>query len=101
MADFANQADAPDDPNVAGTLGWVFYRKGIYQSAVQYLEKAVSNDRKSSERNAVIRRYHLAMTYLKLGDQKRGQEALLQALKQDPKLPEAATAQAVLRQSTS
>jgi Tfp pilus assembly protein PilF len=112
MADFANQADAalsyaqqaleaaPDDPNVAGTLGWVFYRKGIYQSAAKYLEKAVSKDGESSERNAVIRRYHLAMTYLKLGDQRRGQEILLQAFRQDPKLPEAYMAQAVLREST-
>jgi Tfp pilus assembly protein PilF len=112
MVDFPDQADAalsyaqqaieaaPESPDVAGTLGWVLYRKGLYQSAVQYLEKAVSNDQKSSEPNAVVRKYHLAMTYLKLGDQKKGQEVLLQALQQDPKLPEAMMAQAVLRQST-
>jgi Tfp pilus assembly protein PilF len=77
----------------------VLYRKGLYQSAVQYLEKAVNNDQKSSERNAVIRRYHLAMTYFKLGDQKKGHEVLLEALQQDPKLPEAVMAQTVLHQS--
>ncbi len=111
MIDLPDQADgalayaqqaieaAPDSPDVAGTLGWVLYRKGLYQNAVQYLEKAVSNDQKSSEPNAVIRRYHLAMTYLKLGDQKKGHEVLLQALRQDPKLPEATMAQALLRQS--
>jgi Tfp pilus assembly protein PilF len=91
-------AAAPDSPDVAGTLGWVLYRKGLYQSAVQYLEKAVSNDQKSTERNAVIRKYHLAMTYFKLGDQKRGQVVLLQALQQDPKLPEAVMAQTALQQ---
>jgi Tfp pilus assembly protein PilF len=112
MIDLPGQADgalayaqqameaAPDSPDVAGTLGWVLYRKGLYPSALQYLEKAVNNDQKSSERNAVIRKYHLAMTYCKLGDQKRGQVVLLQALQQDPKLPEAAIAQTVLRQST-
>ena len=111
MVDFPDQADAalsyaqqaieaaPDSSDVAGTLGWVLYRKGLYQSAGQYLENAVSNDQKSSETNAVIRKYHLAMTYLKLGDQKKGQDVLLQALQQDPKLPEAMMAQAVLRQS--
>ena len=91
-------AAAPDSPDVAGTLGWVLYRKGLYQSAVQYLEKAVSNDQNSTERNAVIRKYHLAMTYFKLGDQKRGQVVLLQALQQDPKLPEAVMAQTALQQ---
>jgi tetratricopeptide (TPR) repeat protein len=110
MIDLPDQADgalayaqqameaAPDSPDVAGTLGWVLYRKGLYPSALQNLEKAVSNDHESSGRNAVIRKYHLAMTCFKLGDRKRGQDLLLQAHRQDPKLLEAEMAQAARQQ---
>ena len=88
---------APDNPNTAGTLGWVFYRKGLYRDALQYLTRASAQDGNSTERNAVIRRYHLAMTYLRLGDRKKGTEILAQALAQNPNLAEAQMAQALVR----
>lgn len=72
------------------TLGWVYFRKGIYASAVKHLESAVARDGKA------IRRYHLAMAYSRAGDQKRGREAFDAALKLDPKLPEAEAARRLL-----
>ena len=101
LADEANQPDealkfaqqakelAPYDPAVDDTLGWVYYRKGLYPVAAGHLEAAVAK-----EPNAV-RKYHLAMTYFKSGDRPRGTVLLNQALKMDSTLPEAATAQRI------
>ena len=79
---------APDDPSVEDTLGWAFYQKGIYRSAVMQLEGAVSK----AERNPMTR-YHLAMAYMKAGDREHGQQALDTALRMDPKM-----AKEILRQ---
>ena len=73
---------APDSPNVQDTLGWVYYRKGLYSMAVKYLEAAVSKEPTG------IRQSHLAIAYIKSGDRKRGLELIQTALKLDPKLAE-------------
>jgi tetratricopeptide (TPR) repeat protein len=98
LADRANELDealknaqqakelAPGDPAVDDTLGWVYYRKGLYRVAVQHLESAAAKD------PSARRKYHLAMTYLKLGEVQRGREQLNAALKMDPTLPEAEAA---------
>ncbi len=97
MADRANQADdalayamkakelAPSNPAIDDTIGWVYYRKGLYQEAVKYLEVG------ASKQSSAQRKYHLAMTYLKLGDTKRGAALMAQALKMDPKLVDVPT----------
>lgn len=79
---YAQQAAelAPDNAGVQDTLGWVYYRKGIYSTAVVYLKLAVS--RETTPR----RQFHLGMCYLKSGDQELGQKTLRAALKQDPNL---------------
>jgi putative PEP-CTERM system TPR-repeat lipoprotein len=87
----------PDNPDVAGTLGWVFYRKGLYREAQHNLQRAVALDRTSTQPNAVIRKYHLAMTYFSLGDRNKAMEVLGQALQQNPNLPEAAVVRSTLR----
>lgn len=79
---YAQQAGeiAPDDPAVQDTLGWIYYRKGIYQTAVDYLKNAVA-------RGATPRReFHLAMSYIKAGDRDLGQRTLSAALRKDPSL---------------
>ncbi len=87
---------APENPDSSGTLGWILYRKGQYQDAKGYLKSAVSKDRDSRQENAVTRKYHLGLTYMKLGDKKEGREILERALQQNPGLPEAAIAQVAL-----
>jgi tetratricopeptide (TPR) repeat protein len=72
---------APDTAAVQDTLGWVYYRKGIYSAAVGYLKKAVAKE------PTPRRQFHLAMSYLKSGDQDLGQKMLRTALQQDPNLP--------------
>jgi tetratricopeptide (TPR) repeat protein len=80
---------APDNPEYADTLGWILYRKGLYPSAISYLERAASKGKP-------VANYHLAMAYAKAGDMKRGRLALDQALKQNSRLPEAKMASDVL-----
>jgi len=80
---------APDNKGVDDTIGWIMYRKGLYRSAVKYLEDAAQG-----QDDPVIR-YHLGMAYLKLGD-KRGEPTLRAALKNAPDLPEARMAEQLL-----
>ncbi len=77
---------APDDPAVEDTAGWVFYRKGVYGTAVQYLKAAAAKS------NQVAIKYHLAMAYLKAGQVQQGRETLEAALRTDSSIPEAGVA---------
>jgi len=83
---------APDRSDVDDTLGWVLYNRGVYQSALQHLESAV----KMNPDPAI--RYHLAMTYAKVGD-KRAPKMLADALKAAPELPEAQMANQLLTET--
>jgi len=80
---------SPDNADTAGTLGWVLYCKGIYRTALAQLNEASAKDGGSSTPNAAIRKYHLAMTYLKLGDRQNGLKFLQLAKNINPNLPEA------------
>jgi Tfp pilus assembly protein PilF len=79
---FARQAGemAPDNPGVQDTLAWVYHRKGIDATAITYLKIAVAKE------PTARRQFHLAMCYLKAGQQDLGQKTLLTALAKDPKL---------------
>jgi Tfp pilus assembly protein PilF len=86
---YAQQAKelAPDDAAVADTLGWTYFKKGLYSMAVTQLQSATAKG------DSARREYHLAMAYLKAGDANRGRQTFQIALKMDPKLPEAQAAQ--------
>ena len=71
---------APNNAAVQDTLGWVYYRQGIYSSAVTYLKAAVQKDPTPQYR------FHLAMSYLKSGDATTGRKLLSAAIQQDPEL---------------
>jgi tetratricopeptide (TPR) repeat protein len=81
---------APDNAAVSDTLGWLYYRKGLYKMAVPHLETAVSKG--ASAR----RRLHLAMAYLKAGDERKGVDAMQAGLTMDAAIPEAKMAQQVM-----
>ena len=83
----------PENASIENTLGWVLYQKGLYSAAVPHLERAVAKE------DTARRRYHLAMAYLKLGQERRGREILQAAFKMDPSLPEAKTAEELLGRS--
>jgi Tfp pilus assembly protein PilF len=102
LLEYRNQADmalkfaekavaiAPSTPDFCDTLGWVLYRKGVYNTAIQYLEQA------SAHPENVVWKYHLAMAYAKAGNRQRGRTVLEAALKVDSKVPEAKEAMQLL-----
>lgn len=84
---------SPSTPEFCDTLGWVLYRKGVYNSAIQYLEKA------SSSPANVVWKYHLGMAYVKAGEVQRGRTVLNAALKVNANVPEAKDAKELLDQT--
>ncbi|HEV2444871.1 MAG TPA: tetratricopeptide repeat protein, partial [Candidatus Sulfopaludibacter sp.] len=70
----------PDDATLQDTMGWIYYRKGIYRMAVDYLERAAKTPSPRYQ-------YHLGMAYLKAGDLDRGRPLVEASLRKDPRLP--------------
>ena len=85
---FAQRAQdlAPENAAVNDTLGWTYYQLRRYAEAVRYLEL-------SAQRGPSALRYaHLAMAYVRSGDEARAKQALRAAMKLNPDLPEMAMA---------
>jgi tetratricopeptide (TPR) repeat protein len=80
---------APDNPEVNDTIGWAYYQKGLYKTALNYLAAAAAQDKSARVH------YHLAMAYFKVGDKTQGSATLMAAQKLDPGLPEAAIARKI------
>ena len=80
----------PKNPEFVDTLGWVLFRRGVYEGAVTHLERA------ASLKSTAIGQYHLAMAYYRAGQEARGRTALQAGLRMDPNLPEATAAQRLL-----
>jgi len=66
---------APDNPTVADTLGWVYYKKELFGRAFPLLEEASGKLRK----NPSVR-FHYGMVLLKKGKKKKGLGELKTAL---------------------
>ena len=79
--------NAPQDPSVADTLGWILYRQGDYQGAATYLQGSAS---KMAD-NAEVQ-FHLGMALYRLGKPAPAKEAFNLALKNglEPKMAEEA-----------
>jgi len=77
-------------PEIQDTLGWIYFQKGLYKNALQYLVPAAKKGR------APVQLYHLAMTYYKSGDKKQAQEAFEAALRLNPNLHEAELARQLM-----
>ena len=76
---------APDNAAIQDTLGFVFYRKGDYRNATNYVKIAVTKE------PTPRRQFHLAMCYSKSGDQNLAAKMLATALQQNPNLPKTET----------
>ncbi len=69
----------PKAPNVLDTIGWIYYKRGAYSSAVEFLKRSIA----SSPRNPVYQ-YHLGMSYFMLGDREEASASLKQAIGLNP-----------------
>ncbi|MEI6668149.1 MAG: tetratricopeptide repeat protein [Acidobacteriota bacterium] len=77
----------PASPEVDDTLGWVYFKKGLYPLAINAFNDALAKMPANPGYH-----YRLGLAYAKNHDPKRAREALTQALKLDPKFPQAADA---------
>jgi tetratricopeptide (TPR) repeat protein len=81
----------PNDPVVADTLGWAFYKVGSYEPAI-----AQSNMAAQKRPDKAAYQYHLGMAYLGAGRLGPAAQSLQQALKIDAKFADAENAKAAL-----
>jgi tetratricopeptide (TPR) repeat protein len=75
----------PDVPSFADTLGWVYYKKGLYAAAAEQLRKAVgideANARRANSSPSPGFRFHLGMALKAKGDRNAARRELEEALR--------------------
>jgi tetratricopeptide (TPR) repeat protein len=81
MAQTARQK-FPDNANVADTLGWAFYHKHVYTSAINLFKEAVKKEPDSAPYN-----YHLGLAYAKTGRAGLAKQQRDRVKKIDPNFP--------------
>ena len=87
----------PDSSNAADTLGWAYFQKGVYQSAIQMFQESLRlNEKRGAADDATVR-YHLALAYEKVNQAPQACQQLERALKINPNNPDARKALAGLR----
>jgi tetratricopeptide (TPR) repeat protein len=69
----------PNEPGFADTLGWVYYRRGLYRESVEQLKRAVEGAAKRGGDNSLYR-YHLGAALAKNGDKPAARRELQKSL---------------------
>jgi tetratricopeptide (TPR) repeat protein len=82
------QGAVQKSPNIAGfidTLGWVYYKKGLYAAAVEQLQKAVTVDAAAARANnanpSATYHFHLGMALKAKGDSQGARRELESAIR--------------------
>jgi tetratricopeptide (TPR) repeat protein len=82
---------SPNVPGFVDTLGWVYYKKGLYSAAVEQLQKAVDLDDAAAKKAGTVPSptypYHLGMALKEKGDKGGARRQLEAALRLGEKLP--------------
>ena len=87
----------PDSPSFADTLGWAYYHKGIYQSAINQFQEALRLNEKNGGADDPIVHYHLGLAYQKANQISLARQQLEKALKLSPDNADARKALSELR----
>ncbi len=75
----------PESPGVADTLGWIYYQKGAYQSAISLLQEALALQQKNNKMpDSPGIHYHLGMAYAKNGQPSLARQQFERVLKINP-----------------
>jgi tetratricopeptide (TPR) repeat protein len=101
LAQTAVQA-SPEVPSFVDTLGWVYYKKGLYSAAAEQLKKAVSVDEAIARKSNIVPsptyRFHLGVALAAKGDKAGARREIETALRLSEKtnFPEADEARKTL-----
>ena len=90
------KAEQPDDPSVNDTLGWIYFKQGLYRSAVPPLEAAVAKNPRVAKFQ-----FHLGMAYLATGQPAQAHTSLQTALQSGLTGEDARAAKEALQKSGS
>ncbi len=96
MAETARRG-MPDSPNAADTLGWAYYQKGVYQSAISQFQEALRLGEKGGGPDDAVVHYHLGLAYQKANQTALARQQLEKALKLSPNYADARKALSELR----
>src|SRR2546423_2949782 len=91
----------PDSPNAADTLGWVYYQKGAYKSAIDLFQEALKLAEKNKAPDDATVHYHLGMAYERTDQRALARQHLERGLKLDPNYSSAADVRKLLSQLRS
>ena len=83
----------PDSPNAADTLGWAYYKKGLYPTAIDLFKEAVKKNP-----NDPTFHYHLGLAYQASDQPVLAKEHLQQVLKLNPNYNDAEDVRKALQQ---
>ena len=86
----------PDSPNVADTLGWAYYQKGAYSSAIEMFKEALKLNQDNPEDPTF--RYHLGLAYQKTDQKALARQQFERALKVNPRFGNAEDVRKLLTQ---
>ncbi len=81
----------PDQPEVSDTLGWIYYKKGLFDLAADAFEQSVQKDP-----NNPVYLYHLGLTHASRGEHAKARRMLERALEVNPRFDGADDARRVV-----
>jgi tetratricopeptide (TPR) repeat protein len=84
----------PQSPNAADTLGWAYYKKGAYGSALDLFKEAVKLNKDNSDE--AVFHYHLGLAYAKTDQRALAKQQFERALKINPTFSDADDARKLL-----
>jgi tetratricopeptide (TPR) repeat protein len=91
----AARRKVPDDPGIADTLGWIYYKMKNYTLAIDQLSFSINNRKQPSAENY----YRLGMALHAKGDLVQAKQTLIKALRLNSSFPGADEARKLLKQS--
>jgi len=86
----------PDSPNFADTLGWAYYQKGVYKSAISLFQESIRLNEKQGGADDADVHYHLGLAYQKTNQPALARQQFERSLKIKPDSPDAASARKAL-----
>ena len=87
-----------ESPNAADTLGWVYYQKGSYRSAIDLFEESLKLAEKAKQLDNPTVHYHLGLAYNKTGEFNLAKQHLQRVLKINPQYRDADDVKKLLNQ---